>query len=81
MVWSKQVGEIGPDSEVFSGFVFKLQANLNPKHRDRVAFVRICSGKFEKVGTSQSPSASFSLVRVLYARVDSRLEADVSVCS
>ena len=31
-----------------SGFVFKLQANMDPRHRDRVAFVRVCSGKFEK---------------------------------
>ncbi|MCI5812664.1 MAG: EF-Tu/IF-2/RF-3 family GTPase, partial [Lactobacillus sp.] len=35
------------DSE-FSGFVFKIQANMNPKHRDRIAFVRICSGEFDK---------------------------------
>jgi len=32
----------------FSGFVFKIQANMDPKHRDRIAFMRICSGKFEK---------------------------------
>jgi peptide chain release factor 3 len=32
----------------FSGFVFKVQANMNPAHRDRIAFVRICSGKFER---------------------------------
>ncbi|WP_026471867.1 peptide chain release factor 3 [Alkanindiges illinoisensis] len=32
----------------FSGFVFKIQANMDPKHRDRVAFMRICSGKYEK---------------------------------
>ena len=41
-------GEIPPTYEDFSGFVFKLQANMDPKHRDRVAFVRVCSGKFEK---------------------------------
>lgn len=41
-------GAIDPCSEQFSGFVFKLQANMDPKHRDRVAFVRVCSGKFEK---------------------------------
>jgi len=41
-------GEIGPDYPEFTGFVFKLQANMDPKHRDRVAFVRVCSGKFEK---------------------------------
>ena len=41
-------GEIFPDSEEFTGFVFKIQANMDPKHRDRLAFVRICSGEFEK---------------------------------
>lgn len=42
------VGEIEPDRDEFSGFVFKIQANMNPTHRDRIAFMRICSGKFEK---------------------------------
>jgi peptide chain release factor 3 len=42
------IGEVSPTHEDFSGFVFKLQANMDPKHRDRVAFVRVCSGKFEK---------------------------------
>ena len=37
-----------PDSEGFSAFVFKIQANMNPAHRDRLAFVRICSGKFTR---------------------------------
>ncbi len=41
-------GDIAPSYPEFSGFVFKLQANMDPKHRDRVAFVRVCSGKFEK---------------------------------
>lgn len=41
-------GEIDPTYPDFSGFVFKLQANMDPKHRDRVAFIRVCSGKFEK---------------------------------
>lgn len=36
--------------EKFTGFVFKIQANTDPKHRDRIAFVRICSGKFERGG-------------------------------
>lgn len=34
--------------EVFSGFVFKIQANMDPRHRDRIAFMRVCSGKYEK---------------------------------
>ena len=40
------IGEIDPFSEDFSAFVFKIQANMNKNHRDRVAFMRICSGKF-----------------------------------
>ncbi len=39
---------IDPASAEFSAFVFKIQANMNPKHRDRIAFVRIVSGKFER---------------------------------
>jgi peptide chain release factor 3 len=39
---------VAPDSEDFSGFVFKIQANMDPRHRDRIAFLRICSGKFER---------------------------------
>jgi peptide chain release factor 3 len=41
-------GSITPYDEEFSGFVFKIQANMDPSHRDRIAFVRICSGKYEK---------------------------------
>ncbi|MGN0550368.1 MAG: peptide chain release factor 3 [Acutalibacteraceae bacterium] len=41
-------GEISPLDESFSAFVFKIQANMNKAHRDRIAFMRICSGKFEK---------------------------------
>ena len=41
-------GEIDPFSPDFSAFVFKIQANMNKAHRDRIAFMRICSGKFEK---------------------------------
>ena len=40
-------GEINPMDERFSAFVFKIQANMNKNHRDRIAFMRICSGKFE----------------------------------
>ena len=39
-------GEIDPFREDFSAFVFKIQANMNKAHRDRIAFMRICSGKF-----------------------------------
>jgi peptide chain release factor 3 len=41
-------GEVQPTDERFSGYVFKIQANMNPAHRDRVAFLRIVSGKFER---------------------------------
>ncbi len=40
-------GVIDPESEQFSGFVFKIQANMDPAHRNRIAFIRICSGRFE----------------------------------
>jgi peptide chain release factor 3 len=41
------IGPVAPNDEHFTGFVFKIQANMDPKHRDRIAFVRICSGRFE----------------------------------
>ena len=39
---------IEPEHPQFSGFIFKIQANMDPKHRDRIAFVRVVSGKFER---------------------------------
>ncbi len=45
---NSSLGEIPPTYPEFSGFIFKLQANMDSKHRDRVAFVRVCTGKFEK---------------------------------
>jgi peptide chain release factor 3 len=42
------LGVIEPDYGEFTGFVFKLQANMDPRHRDCLAFVRVCSGQFEK---------------------------------
>ena len=44
---NSDIGPIDPFSEDFSAFVFKIQANMNKAHRDRIAFMRICSGKFE----------------------------------
>jgi peptide chain release factor 3 len=41
-------GPVQPNSERFSGVVFKIQANMDPAHRDRVVFVRVCSGRFER---------------------------------
>ena len=58
---------IGPDHGEFTGFVFKTQANLDPKHRDRLAYVRVVSGTYEKgmkVGHSRSkPSKRYNLAQ------------------
>ena len=43
-----EVREVEPAEEKFTGFVFKIQANMDPQHRDRVAFLRIVSGKYQK---------------------------------
>ena len=48
LVRKTKTGEIEPTSENFSAFVFKIQANMNKAHRDRMTFLRICSGKFER---------------------------------
>src|SRR5437868_3521601 len=40
--------DVEPGDDKFSGFIFKIHANLDPKHRDRIAFLRVCSGKFER---------------------------------
>lgn len=47
-VYNSDGGPVAPDCPEFSGFVFKIQANMDPKHRDSVAFVRVCSGRFER---------------------------------
>lgn len=39
---------VKPDENKFSGFIFKIHANLDPRHRDRIAFLRVCAGKFER---------------------------------
>jgi len=58
---------ISPDHGEFSGFVFKTQANLDPKHRDRLAYIRIVSGSFQKgmkVGHSRSkPGKKYNLAQ------------------
>jgi peptide chain release factor 3 len=41
-------GPVDPDHDAVSGFIFKVQANMNPQHRDRVAFMRLCSGRFKR---------------------------------
>jgi peptide chain release factor 3 len=49
---------VTPDHSEFSGFIFKIQANMDPKHRDRIAFIRVCSGKFERDMTVLHPRSS-----------------------
>jgi len=41
-------GDVGPEAPFFSGFVFKIQANMDPQHRDRIAFLRVVSGRFAR---------------------------------
>ena len=55
---SRRAG-VEPTDESFSGFVFKIQANMDPRHRDRIAFVRVCSGEFARdmtVRNSRAPA-------------------------
>ena len=58
------VREVTPDEDDFTGFVFKIHANLDPKHRDRIAFLRVCSGTFRRnqfyIHTRQNKKLRFS---------------------
>ena len=54
-------GEITPDDPRFSGYVFKIQANMDPKHRDRIVFLRVCSGRFERGMTVLHPRSGKSI--------------------
>ncbi len=58
-------GIITPEASAFSGFVFKVQANMNPKHRDTLAFVRVCSGKFVKDMQVSDPETG-KMIRLSY---------------
>ena len=58
---------IEPDQKAFSGFVFKIQANMDPNHRDRIAFIRVVSGKFERDMTVVN-SRTGEKVRLSYAK-------------
>src|SRR5690606_28109297 len=76
---------IEPASEEFSAFVFKIQANMNPKHRDRVAFIRVVSGQFERdmnvVNTRSGDRIRLANSQRLFAReretVDDAFAGDV----
>jgi peptide chain release factor 3 len=62
--YQSNAGQIHPTAPQFSGFIFKIQANMNPKHRDSVAFLRICSGRFER-GMNLIHSQSGKTLRLL----------------
>ncbi len=78
-------GTVQPTDGAFSGFVFKLQANMDPRHRDQMAFLRVCSGRFEKDMLVQHPrlgrSIRMSRPHRLFAReretVDEAFPGDV----
>lgn len=60
-------GRIAPTEDRFSAFVFKIQANMDKAHRDRVAFVRICSGKFER-GMQAKTAREEKNIRLAYSQ-------------
>jgi peptide chain release factor 3 len=78
-------GVVQPTEKGFSGFVFKIQANMNPKHRDRVAFIRIVSGTFERdmvvVNTRSGKKIRLSNSQRLFAKeretIDTAFAGDV----
>ncbi len=55
------IGIIEPTSSTFSGIIFKIQANMDPQHRDSLAFMRVCSGRFEKDMTVTHPRLKRSI--------------------
>jgi peptide chain release factor 3 len=71
---------LDPASPEFSGFVFKIQANMDPRHRDRVAFVRICSGEFARDMTVRNArtGATVRLSRAMRLFADDRESLDVA---
>jgi peptide chain release factor 3 len=54
-------GPVDPDNSAVTGFIFKVQANMNPQHRDRVAFMRLCSGRFRRGMKLLQPSTGKSI--------------------
>ena len=76
---------VEPGESAFSGFVFKIQANMDPKHRDRIAFMRICSGKYHKgmkmrhprIGKDVRVSDAFSFKAGERVAVDEAIAGDI----
>ena len=60
------LGVIDPASQDFSAFVFKIQSNMDPNHRDSLSFIRVCSGVFEKDMTVPNPRGGSKPLRLSY---------------
>ncbi len=71
---------VDPADRAFSGFVFKIQANMDPRHRDRVAFVRVCSGEFARDMTVRNARTGeqVRLSRAMRLFADDRESLDVA---
>jgi len=71
-------GEVKPDDPRFSGFVFKIQANMDPRHRDRIYFIRLVSGRFERdmnaINTRSGKSVRLSNAQRVFARTRETLD-------
>jgi len=76
---------VNPLEEKFSGFVFKIQANMDPQHRDRIAFLRICSGSFDqgmklkhvRLGREVKIADALTFMAAERARVDTAYPGDI----
>ena len=73
-------GIIDPSEERFTGFVFKIQANMDPRHRDRIAFIRVCSGKFERdmIVRNERTGKDVRLARAMKLFADERESLDAA---
>jgi len=80
-----QTREVRPDESALSGVVFKIQANMDPAHRDRIAFVRLCSGRFERgmslyvnrTGKTLRPTGVVTFLSQRRDRVDEAYAGDI----
>lgn len=67
---------VKPNEEKFTGFVFKIHANMDPKHRNRIAFVRICSGKFQRgssyLNVRHDKNSVFLMLQLLWRKIKKR---------
>jgi peptide chain release factor 3 len=80
-----KAGQVQPENPAFSGFIFKIQSNMDPKHRDQIAFLRICSGTFNRdmrvIHSRTGETVRLSSSHKLFAReretVDAAFPGDV----